>query len=127
MLITLFLPSDQVVARLFADIPLYVIAVNNLPDPAAITTYDGAAYHSSYFSFFSSIFPYKTIEADISNTYTSFYRRLVNFGFSFIFKAGLNELAVQYVSGICPPEMAHLMTKHRKADMTLFLAYEGLI
>jgi hypothetical protein len=81
-------------ARLFSDIPLYVIAVNTLPDPAAITTYGGAAYHSSYFSFFSSIFPYKTIEANITNTYTSFYRRLVNFGFSFIFKAGLNELAV---------------------------------
>jgi hypothetical protein len=94
MLITLFLPSDQAIARLFPDIPLYVIAANNLPDPASITTYDGAAYHSSYFSFLSSIFPYKTIEADISNTYTSFYRRLVNFGFNFIFKGGLNELAV---------------------------------
>ena len=94
MLITFYLPSDQLCARLFPDIPLYVIVVNGLPDPAAITTYDGAAYHSSYFSFFSSIFPFKDIEEDISNTYTSFYRRLVNFGFSFIFKAGLNELAV---------------------------------
>ena len=127
MLITAFLPSDQLIARLYPDIPLYVIAVNTLPDPAAIATYDGAAYHSSYFSFLSSIFPFKTVEADISNTYTSFYRRFVNFGISFIFKAGLNELAVSYVSSICPPEMAHLATKHRKADMVLFLAYEGLI
>ena len=94
MLITLYLPSDQLCARLFPDIPLYVIAVNTLPDPAAITTYDGAAYHSSYFSFFSSIFPFKTIEKDISNTYTSFYRRLINFSFSFILKGALNELAV---------------------------------